>query len=417
MEQIDPTRLQSLGHRMTFADAALDDAKAAAPVIWVMLSHRVGDSIQVMALANALGWPFEVKSQLPEGGSSTAAPMKADAETGLAADDQEQVWPDLILSAGWRSEVRARQVRARAARHGHRVRLVHVGRPWIDWNVFDLVVSPPQYRPPEGEHILRNKTPLHEVTKERLVEAEHEWRPHLAAVPGPYVSLLIGGHSGQFNFSRNAACRLALQASRFAEARGATLLITTSARTPDYVVDAIEEHVQVPNFLFKWEPGAEKNPYYAFLAMGDQIIVTCDSVSMMTEACATRKPVYMFRLDSADAETPAAALPELEQRRGFEWGAWLGRLRAGLYSRFLRTGPRRMTRDITLVHQHLVESKRAVWLGEEFEDWQETPPLDSMSRAVARVRGFFDGREEKRQSVFAGVEFVPAASSHHREAV
>ena len=375
-----------------------------------MLSHRVGDSIQVMALANALGWPYEVKSATPEGGSSTAAPIKMDDLDSLNEPEEGQAWPDLVLSAGWRSEVRARQVRARAARDGHSVRLVHVGRPWIDWNVFDLVVSPPQYRPPEGAHILRNKTPLHEVTEERLTEAECEWRPRLEALPGPYVSILVGGHSGPFNFSRDAACRLALQASRFAEARGASLLITTSARTPDYVVEALEQHVRVPHFLYKWRPGAKNNPYYAFLSMGEQLIVTCDSVSMLTEACAARKPVYMFRLDSSEEGTPAASLPENERNRGWEWGAFLGRLRAKLYSKFLRAGPRRMTRDITLVHQHLVESKRAVWLGEEFSDWQETPPLDSMSRAVSRVRSFFDGRERKR--VYSDVGLIPARASH-----
>ena len=56
-----------MGHRMKLV-GALD----APPVVWVMLSHRVGDSIQVMALANALGWPYEVKSATPDGGSSTA---------------------------------------------------------------------------------------------------------------------------------------------------------------------------------------------------------------------------------------------------------------------------------------------------------------------------------------------------------
>ncbi len=382
------------------------------PVVWVLLSHRVGDSLQVMALADSLGWPYEVKSTAPDGGSTTAAPMSIDEAT-CASGVANQNWPDLVLSAGWRSEVRARQLRARAARDGHEVRLVHVGRPWIDWDVFDLVVSPPQYRPPDGDHILRNKTPLHGVTQERLEEAAEAWAPRLKALPGPYVTLLVGGHSGPFNFSRNAACRLALQASRFAESRGASLLITTSARTPDYVVDALEQHLDAPHFLYKWRPDANNNPYYALLGLSDELIVTCDSVSMLTEACATRKPVYMFRLDSAEADTSTDALPLAEQNRGWEWGAFLGRLRARLYSHFLRAGPRRITRDITLVHQHLVESKRAVWLGEEFSDWQMTPPLDSMTRAVARVRGFFE--TSKQPLSFADVSLVPTGATH-REA-
>jgi mitochondrial fission protein ELM1 len=36
------------------------------------------------------------------------------------------------------------------------------------------------------------------------------------------------------------------------------------------------------------------NPYAGFLAWADRIVVTPDSVNMISEACATGKPVYTF---------------------------------------------------------------------------------------------------------------------------
>ena len=45
--------------------------------------------------------------------------------------------------------------------------------------------------------------------------------------------------------------------------------------------------------LSKWGDAGD-NPYFGYLARADHIIVTGDSVSMCSEACATPKPVYIF---------------------------------------------------------------------------------------------------------------------------
>ena len=31
------------------------------PKVWLMMGHKAGDNSQVLALAEALGWPFEIK--------------------------------------------------------------------------------------------------------------------------------------------------------------------------------------------------------------------------------------------------------------------------------------------------------------------------------------------------------------------
>jgi hypothetical protein len=44
-----------------------------------------------------------------------------------------------------------------------------------------------------------------------------------------------------------------------------------------------------------WD-GAGENPYFGLLGLADALVVTCDSVSMASEACATGKPVYIAEL-------------------------------------------------------------------------------------------------------------------------
>ena len=48
----------------------------------------------------------------------------------------------------------------------------------------------------------------------------------------------------------------------------------------------------VPHRLFRWGD-AGGNPYAGFLAWADAVVVTGDSVSMLSEALATRAPVFI----------------------------------------------------------------------------------------------------------------------------
>ena len=86
-------------------------------------------------------------------------------------------------------------------------------------------------------------------------------------------------------------------------------------------------------------------------------------------------------------------------------------LQARLYRWLLRLAPTRVTRDIRLVHRHLVASGRASWLGEP------TPiappaPLEDVSRAVERVKALMAKRPVSGAETTIGHfgQFAPEAT-------
>ena len=173
---------------------------------------------------------------------------------------------------------------------------------------------------------------------------------------------------------------------------GGSLLVTTSARTPRASIETLAAAISVPAQLFRWTPHAVDNPYYGYLALADSIIVTCDSVMMLTEACATCKPVYMFDL-GLDAAARQSSQPHGSSNPPLYrwWQRWqLYQLKAFLYRQLMRIPPRRLSRDVGLVHQYLISSGRAVWLGQPFPPGPPPPPLDDRQHAVARVQALFD---------------------------
>src|SRR5262249_19778207 len=204
------------------------------------------------------------------------------------------------------------------------------------------------------------------------------WEPRLTGLPRPFIAVLVGGCAGPFALDRAKAERLGREASAMARKQGGSLLLTTSGRTSRAATEGLRTSIDVPHRLFQWRPMARENPYFAFLALADSIVVTCDSASMLAEACATRRPVYLFDLarDDSAVDTP----PPLRSagRRLVAWGRRCNpdRLRAFLYRQVLvRLGSIARARD-----------SEAVWRGQPLPHRPLPPPLDEMPRTLARVR-------------------------------
>ena len=360
--------------------------------MWALLGHKAGDNSQILALAEALEWPFENKNFRYRWYGPAINLARLPTLAGIKSSILEPPWPDLIITAGWRNEPVARWIRGQAAAEGQRVRITHLGRTWARIEHFDLIITTLQYRLPVRSNVLHNKTPLHRITAERLVTDARRWRSRLDHMPAPFITVVIGGSSGPYSFDRAAATRLARQASAQAAARGGSLLVTTSSRTPAAAVDAFCADVSGPVYIHRWSRGGSDNPYFAFLSLGSEIIVTGDSVSMLAEACATGKPVHIFDL----GEGQNAMRPQAAGTKSTGWSRLqrlarteAGHVRAFCYRQMMRFGPRRLSRDIRLVHAYLTDSGRAVWLGDPFPDDRPSSALECRTRAVARVRGLF----------------------------
>ena len=88
--------------------------------------------------------------------------------------------------------------------------------------------------------------------------------------------------------------RLADGLAAMARDSGCGLLVTTSRRTGAANEALLRERLQGLPVAF-WD-GTGENPYFGYLALADAVVVTGDSVNMVSEACFTGKPVHVFGL-------------------------------------------------------------------------------------------------------------------------
>jgi len=284
-------------------------------------------------------------------------------------------WPDIVISAGRRNEPVARWIRQQS---GGRTRLVHIGRPWAPLAAWDLIVTTPQYFLPVQSGIVHNSLPLHRHSAAALGRAGETLQPRIAHLPRPRVAVLMGGDSGRFVMTPEKGRVLGELVEALASGAGGSVLFTDSPRTPRAAGDALQAQLQRPHFCYRWGSGGE-NPYGGMLALADAFVVTGESMSMLGEAAATGRPLYIFDVGDGAAR----------------W--WLQshnyRYKPLSHHLAMRFGPARMRRDIGNIQNALVASGRAKWLARDMiaeaaltlGSWMSSAPVDCAPATTAEA--------------------------------
>ncbi len=317
------------------------------PNVWCLLGRKAGDNTQVRALAEALGVRFTEKQILARGWELVPHLLLRVTLAGIdraASSELSPPWPDLVLTAGRRNEPVARWIQRQS---GGRSRLVHIGRPWAPLDVWDLVVTTPQYFLPERPNILHNRLPLHRPAA-RQVEGLESWAGRFSNRDGPLIAVMVGGDSGKFVMTEEKGARLGELAAGLAHRAAGSLVCVASPRTPASAFEALRASTGAAARCFPW--GGE-NPYQALLAMADGFIVTGESMSMLGEAADTGKPLYIFDMADRDSRW-------WRQAHNYRYKPLSHRLA-------MRLGPRRMRRDVGRIQHALVADGRARWLTAE----------------------------------------------------
>ena len=197
-------------------------------------------------------------------------------------------WPDLLITSG-RQAVGLSMLLGRQAPGMVRV---HIQNPGVPYSRFDLV-SLPRHDDRHGANVVESTGAIHRVTPAKLEAAARHFAPITHGLGRPLVAVLIGGSNRFSTLTPAITTTLADRLAALAR-QGAGLMITTSRRTGAENEAILREKLAgVP--LFLWD-GAGENPYFGLLALADALIVTADSVAMVSEATSTGKPVHIIDL-------------------------------------------------------------------------------------------------------------------------
>lgn len=302
---------------------------STVPNVWCLLDGRPGNKGQVLGVAEALGHPYTIKEVHYNKTARLPNLVRGTWLLGISAEEKQQFqapWPDLVIAAGRRLAPLARWIKAQAARDGHTVRLCHLMWPEVGINAFDLIAVPQHDERVLRPNMMETLGAPHMLTKAKLWNARRDKAYLFLDLPQPRITVLVGGSSRHQAVTRQEMTTLGLRLASFARQTNGSILVTTSRRTGAEQTQALMKGLaDVPHFAYLWGDGGE-NPFMGMLGCADAVVVTEDSVSMLSEATVTEKPVYLYSF--SDGVSPFANFHKAYSAHGAvkpfdgQWHEW-----------------------------------------------------------------------------------------------
>jgi uncharacterized protein len=253
-----------------------------APSCWILTDGRTGTENNARGLAEALGLAYEVKPVSLRQPWKTLSPwLRLGLKYAFNGHSLTPPWPDVLITAGRTPAVGSLYIGQQSPGS---VR-VHITNPGVSPQLFDLVVAPAHDRL-GGENVLNTVGALHRVTADKLAEAAKVWQPKFEHLPRPWHAVLLGGNTSDYQLTPE----LAAQFIQSIKAQGGSVLVTASRRTSESARAALAKTAD-----YLWD-GQGDNPYFGLLALADNLFVTADSISMLSEAASIGKPTYLLPL-------------------------------------------------------------------------------------------------------------------------
>ena len=264
--------------------------------IWAVSDGRVGIEAQALGLAEGIarqrpasivvkrvGWPLGL-GWLP----SKLIPfprLSLRADSPVAAP-----WPDIWIGAGRASLPLSRRIRRWS---GGRTFVVQTQDPRRGLGDFDLVI-PPFHDDLTGPNVFPIIGAPNRMSATGFARDLARFRPRIDPLPQPRVAMIVGGKSGAHDLPPERARAMAADVAAAVEAVGGSLLLSFTRRTPEPARRILTEQLaRVPGWT--WDDEGD-NPYLAFLAAADIVLVTEDSTNLATDAATTGKPIHVLSM-------------------------------------------------------------------------------------------------------------------------
>jgi mitochondrial fission protein ELM1 len=197
-------------------------------------------------------------------------------------------WPDVWIAAGRASL----PISARTRRlSGGRTFVVQTQDPKRDPAAFDLVVSP-AHDEVTGANVVPIVGAPNRLSEARLAADLARFEATVSPQPHPRVAVIIGGKSSAFDLPPARAAAIGHEVAEAVRAAGGSIMASFTRRTPTQARTILQAAWRdLPGVV--WDDRGD-NPYFAFLAMADAILVTEDSTNLATDAAFTGKPVHIL---------------------------------------------------------------------------------------------------------------------------
>jgi mitochondrial fission protein ELM1 len=260
---------------------------------WVIHDGRAGNRRQAIALAQALGWSYEEKIIELGGPAKWFAPGLAfGSKKSLGSDFRNP--PPYVIGCGRQAAFATRLLKCAGSF------AIQILDPRLSSHYWDVVIAPTHDKT-TGSNVVECLGSLHDINPESL-EASRSQTTIFSPSASPRTLVLLGGPSRMASFNEGLVEVMFSHLEYDLAQNGGSLMVCGSRRTPKRLAEKIRQRFSGSGFPVWFDQSDGENFYLQALAYADRIVVTPDSVNMISEACATAAPVFIAQAERASSK-------------------------------------------------------------------------------------------------------------------
>lgn len=263
----------------------------------IVCTDKKGHLNQCLALSEKLAWSVEEIILITDGSQMDSIALKAQ-KLVKRTWNTARAWPwrksrksICIIASGRSSEI---VLRAYRRLYGGNMFALFIGSPKSSQSIFDIALASNHAAPQQTDYVAAKHT--HWISGV-LVRAT---KPSITAPSDSGLVFLIGGTNKAFELEQSQITTQIELLLKTTSDQNSTIIF--SRRTPIKLEEALRSKFsQLANLHF-----VDRNDRVGFevaMTTGSQFIVTPDSITMICEATATKKPVSLFNLPCFNEQT------------------------------------------------------------------------------------------------------------------
>jgi hypothetical protein len=167
---------------------------------------------------------------------------------------------------------------------------IFIQKPPINLSNFDVVISP-KHDKCKGLNVIETQGALTKINSKYIKNINKKKAPSI--LKKKFVTVLIGGDSKHHKITKSILDKIIKSLQLIEEQKKIRIFILVSRRTGKKNYLYLKKNLVNKNFIFIL-PNSKKVSYLNAISFAKAIIVTSDSVSMVTEASSTGKPTYII---------------------------------------------------------------------------------------------------------------------------
>ena len=196
---------------------------------------------------------------------------------------------DVIISCGRKSIIPSIHLKKIS---NNKVFNIHIQDPKVRLDNFDFIVAP-EHDDIQGQNVIKTKGAIHYLTENEINENKNYLNSFIKKDEREVWALILGGPTKYYDYSTKNLKYIFSIIYKLLQKYNFQLVVISSMRTPTRTIDFANEYFGENHTIIK---NVDKKAYLSALAISKNIIVTCDSSSMISEAALTGKPIYVANI-------------------------------------------------------------------------------------------------------------------------